>query len=124
MPVWVSKQCLKIARLVVIIGEDSLAKPERLSTLILLIAIAYTSAGLKGKFLKQQGHQKYIARLKEAKRNRRRHSSFWVGLYGLLWVITYEYCWHWVEKLMTINPQKLPNYQRGLKARFLLQGII
>lgn len=104
--------------------EDSLAKPERLNTLILLIAIAYTSTALKGKLLKQQGHQKYIARLKEAKRNRRRHSNFWVGLYGLLWVITYEYCCHWVEKLMTINPQKLSNYQKGLKARFLLQGIV
>jgi hypothetical protein len=44
--------------------------------LILLIAIAYTSTCLKGKFFKNQGHQKYIACLTEAKREYRRHSDF------------------------------------------------
>ena len=53
-----------------------------LKFLILLIAIAYTSACLKGKSFKNQGHQKYIARLTEAKRESRRHSDFRVGLYG------------------------------------------
>nr|WP_322658912.1 hypothetical protein [Dendronalium sp. ChiSLP03b] len=32
------------------------------------------------------GLQKYVGRLQELKRSSRQHSSFWIGLYGLLWV--------------------------------------
>ena len=56
--------------------EGSKANLVRLTNLILLIAIAYTSACLKGKSFKNQGHQKYIARLTEAKRQYRRHNNF------------------------------------------------
>ena len=86
-----------------------------LKFLILLIAIAYTSACLKGKSFKNQGHQKYIARLTEAKRESRRHSDFRVGLYGYNWVIAWDFCCSTVEKLMEINRHKLNYYQQGLK---------
>lgn len=32
------------------------------------------------------GLQKYVGRLQELHRLSRRHSAFWVGLYGHLWV--------------------------------------
>jgi len=50
--------------------------------MVLLIAIAYTTATMQGRKIKLMGIQKYIGRLKEAGRNERRHSSFYIGLYG------------------------------------------
>ncbi|MBE9229079.1 IS4 family transposase [Phormidium sp. LEGE 05292] len=67
--------------------EDSQASPERLINLILLIALAMTSAWLPGKKTKLQGQEKYVCRLTETGRTRRRHSNFWIGLYGQNWLI-------------------------------------
>ncbi|NEO17443.1 MULTISPECIES: IS4 family transposase [unclassified Moorena] len=64
--------------------EGSLASVERLTRLILLIAIAYTTAALQGLKIKQLGQQKYIGRLQELKRKFKRHSNFWVGSYGCI----------------------------------------
>ena len=95
--------------------EGSKANILRLTNLILLIAIAYTSACLSGKSFKNQGHQKYITRLTEAQRKYRRHSDFRVGLYGQNWVIAWDFCFLLVEKLMMINRNKINYYQQGLK---------
>jgi len=59
--------------------EDSKASVERLTNLVLLMAIAYTCAGLQGQVIKSKGQQRYIGRLKELKRLQRRHSNFWIG---------------------------------------------
>ena len=67
--------------------EGSKANTTRLTNLILLIAIAYTASALKGKSIKNKGYQKYISRLTEPKRKVRRHSEFWVGLYGQSWIL-------------------------------------
>ncbi len=56
--------------------EGSKANIVRLTNLILLIAIAYTSASLSGKSFKNQGYQKYITRLTEAQRKYRRLGTF------------------------------------------------
>ena len=96
--------------------EGSKANIHRLTNLILLIAIAYTSASLKGKSIKNQGYQKYTSRLTEPKRHYRRHSDFWVGLYGTNWVLAWEFCVFLVEELMMINRHKVHEYNRGLKA--------
>jgi len=72
--------------------EKSHASTEGLKTLILLIALAYSCATLQGKEIQKMGSQKYVARLKEVKRTIRRHSSFWMGLYGHSWVIGIEGC--------------------------------
>ena len=95
--------------------EGSKANILRLTNLILLIAIAYSSACLEGKSFKNQGHQKYITRLSEAQRKYRRHSDFRVGLYGQNWVIAWDFCFLLVEKLMMINRNKINYYQQGLK---------
>lgn len=52
---------------------------QRLNTLILLVALAYTSALIQGEKIKQMGVQKYICRVKEPKRIQRRHSIFYIG---------------------------------------------
>ena len=71
--------------------EESRANIQRLTNLILLIALAYTASVLIGKSIKSSGYQKYIARIKEAQRSIRRHSDFWVGMYGTTWVIAWEF---------------------------------
>ena len=95
--------------------EGSKANIIRLTNLILLIALAYTSACFQGKYFKNQGHQKYITRLTEAQRKYRRHSDFRVGLYGQNWIIAWDFCGDLVEKLMIINRHKINYYQQGLK---------
>ncbi|WP_232287096.1 hypothetical protein [Crocosphaera watsonii] len=64
--------------------EGSKANNKRLNSLILLIAIAYTATSLKGKTFRQTNQGKYIASLTEKSRRDRRHSNFWIGLYGSL----------------------------------------
>ncbi len=65
--------------------EKSHACDQRLKTLILLIALAYSCAILQGRKLKLMGIQKYSGRVTEWLRSQRRHSSFWIGLYGQSW---------------------------------------
>ncbi len=80
-----------------------------------MITIAYSCAIFRGRKLKAMGVQNYICRLREADRLPRRHSTFWVGLYGQLWVSGWDFCQELVESLMRLNPNKLPFYQRGLR---------
>ncbi|MEG3990060.1 hypothetical protein QUA13_23380 [Microcoleus sp. S28C3] len=65
-------------------------QPWRLSSLILLIAIAYSCGVIQGQKIKTMGVPKYVGRLVEYGRSIRRSSSFWIGLYGQYWVIGME----------------------------------
>jgi hypothetical protein len=100
--------------------EKSHANNERLKNLILLIALAYSCAVLPGQKIKRMGIQKYVGRLTEPKRLQRRHSSFWIGLYGQSWVVGMEFCQDIIEELMIIRRNKLPFFQRGLRAMSLI----
>ncbi|MEI2579708.1 hypothetical protein [Scytonema sp. PRP1] len=79
--------------------ESTYATSQRLIALILLMAIAkharsalaYSCAVLTGRTSRQIGLQKYVGRLQELKRSMRRHSAFWIGLYGFLWVGAMEF---------------------------------
>jgi hypothetical protein len=62
--------------------ESTNASGEQLISLILIIALAYSMATFKGEKIKQIGVQKYVGRIKESGRLQRRHSSFYIGLYG------------------------------------------
>lgn len=106
--------------MVVTITEGSLASTQRLTNFILLIALAYTTSVIKGKSIKNSGKQKYIARLNEAQRDSNRHSNFWIGIYGDLWVIAWEFLIDIVQDMMKINRHKLPDYQNGLKVMSML----
>jgi hypothetical protein len=100
--------------------EETNVSGERLITLILLIAIAYTSATIHGQQIKRKGVQKYVGRVKEPSRIERRHSSFYIGLYGETWVNFMEPYKDLVTELMILNPNKRPFYQRGLRAMELI----
>ncbi len=66
------------------------------------------------------GIQKYVGRLTECGRSIRRHSSFWIGLYGQSWVIGMEFVSEIVIELMRIRLHKLPFFQRGMRAMSLI----
>ena len=104
--------------------EGSKASEQRLSSLVLLIAIAYTCATLRGQIIKQTGQQKYISRLTEMGRLQRRHSDFWVGLYGQMWIPGMEFCWRKIQQLMALSPSHLSYYQRGLSAMSVIQKAV
>ncbi len=117
------KPCLKTALAGGYNLEGSQANVQRLTNLILLIAIAYTTSCYRGKLIKKSGYQNYICRLTEPGRKDKRHSNFWVGMYGELWVMAWEYLVEIVTDMMNFNPQKKLNYQRGLKALSMLGNI-
>jgi hypothetical protein len=83
--------------------------------------LAYTTSVIKGKSIKILGKQKYIARLNEARRTSNRHSNFWIGIYGNLWVIAWEFLIDIVQDMMKINSHKLADYQSGLRVINLIQ---
>ncbi len=102
--------------------EGSQASSNRLIRLILLIALAAMSAAwLQGQHTSIGGKSSYICRQKETQRTRRRHSNFWIGLYGHNWIAAFHLCQEWVEELSSLIRNKLPFYQRGLRALHLIQ---
>jgi hypothetical protein len=110
--------------------EDTNVSDKRLISLILLIAIAkraggnlaYTSATISGQQIKCKGVQKYVGRVKEHGRTERRHSSFYIGLYGQTWVNFQDNCWEFVRDLLRLSPNKNKYYQRGQRAMRLIMS--
>jgi hypothetical protein len=101
--------------------EDSQASQDKLIRLVLLIAIGMTTAWLQGEKTSVLGKSPYICRQKEAGRIKRRHSNFWIGLYGHNWIVAFHECEEWVEELVTSVRNNRTFYQRGLKALTLIQ---
>jgi len=104
--------------------EGSQASSDRLIRLIFLIALAMSAAWLQGQHTSTRGTSSYICRPKETRRTRRRHSHFWLGLYGYNWIGTFRLCQEWVEELLHLIRNKLPFYQRGLRALNLIQQFL
>ncbi len=100
--------------------ENTNVSERRLISLILIIAFAYSSATFKGQEIKKKGVQKYVGRVREYGRLTRRHSSFYIGLYGQNWVRFMDSCWGLVEELMRLNRNKLGYYLRGMRAMKLI----
>jgi hypothetical protein len=94
---------------------------QRLNALILLIAIAYTSAIIQGGQIKRMGVQKYVCRVKEAKRPARRHSTFYVGLHGTNWVTSVERHAATAAELMRLSPNKRQYDLAGRRAVDLIK---
>lgn len=102
--------------------EDTNVAGERFIALILLIALAYTCATISGQQIKRKAIQKYVGRVKEYRRIEKRHSSFYIGLYGQTWVNFMQDCMELVTELMKLNRNKQKYYQRGLKAMKLVMS--
>jgi Transposase DDE domain. len=100
--------------------ENSQACHARLNSLVMLVALAYTCAIIRGITIKQMGIQKYVGRVQELGRAVRRHSSFWIGLYGECWVTGIEVCLDLVSELMKIRTNKRPFFQKGIRAITLI----
>lgn len=101
--------------------SGSKASPDRLVRLILLIAISLTSAWLQGQRTQLQRQQPYICRSQEKGRTRKRHSNFWIGLYGQNWIVAFHECQAWVQELISSIRNKQTFYRRGLRAMTLIQ---
>lgn len=95
---------------------------HRLTSLILLITLAYSSATLTGKLIKDKGIAKYVGRVKEKNRSTRRHSDFYLGLNGQDWLLSWQLLSVEVLALIQLSPQKRANYQQGLRAISLTQS--
>lgn len=54
----------------------------------------------------------------------RRHSAFWIGLYGCLWVGAMEFLSDLAIALMRNKTHKLPYFQKGLRAMTLIQSAL
>ena len=104
--------------------EGSQASSDRLVRLVLLIALAMSAAWLQGQHTSTLGKSSYICRQKETHRTRRRHSNFWIGLYGHNWIAAFHLCQEWVAELLGVIRNKLPFYQRGLRALNLIQQFL
>ncbi len=100
--------------------EDTHVSGQRLISLILLISLAYTAATISGQKVKRMGVQKYVGRIIELGRTVRRHSSFYIGLYGSNWVDFMENSYELVAELMTLAPNKRKYYQQGERAMRLI----
>jgi len=101
--------------------EGCHAVESRLSTIVLLIAIAYTSAIIQGINTRNSDVERYICRPKEPVRIQRRHSNFWVGLYSQAWLTNLHLCIDWVGIWMRLNRNKRLYHHRGLRAIDLIQ---
>lgn len=100
--------------------EATQVSGQRLIVLILLITIAYSTATIEGRKIKRMGVQKYVGRVQEPRRKERRHSSFYIGLYGQTWVNYRGYCAEAVAELMRLSCNKRKYYQKGLRAMELV----
>lgn len=104
--------------------ESCQATGQRFHALVLLVAMAYTLATEQGKRMRHRQIQHYIGRVPELKRSQKRHSDFWLGLYGQLWVSSMDLWSHWAEQLMQLKPQKRSFFLRGLRAMSLIQSAL
>ena len=104
--------------------ENCRATGQRFLALVLLVAIAYTLATEQGKQMCRQHMQHYIGRVPEPRRSGKRHSHFWIGLYGQLWIGSMDLWSSWAEELMQLKPQKRRFFRLGLRAMSLIQSAL
>ncbi|WP_427162864.1 IS4 family transposase [Aliinostoc sp. HNIBRCY26] len=104
--------------------ENTKVNERRLLATILLMTIAYTLATFKGISCQKQQLAQYICRPTEKQRAVPRHSDFFIGLYGFLWVESMALFSDMALVLMNLKPHKHLYFQRGLKALSYLQSTV
>jgi hypothetical protein len=103
--------------------EGTGLKGERLIKIIILMAIAYSSAIFQGTEIQKKQVQKYISRSKEPRKKYRRRSTFGIGQDGELWVNYLAQHSELVQELMKLTPNKRRFYQQGVRAGTLIWSI-
>ncbi|NEQ88790.1 MAG: transposase, partial [Moorea sp. SIO2I5] len=104
--------------------EKTRVNERRLLATICLVTIAYSLATLQGECFKNIGVIDYIARPTESKRSVPRHSDFWLGLYGTLWVESMEIWSDIATELINLKPHKHLNFIKGMQALSLIQSTL
>ena len=104
--------------------EGTSLKGERLLRMILLIALAYTSAIFQGNEVQKMQVKQYISRRKDKRSKYRRRSTFGIGLDGKKWVNYLEQYSESVKELMNLTRNKPRFYQRGIRAATLIQSTL
>jgi hypothetical protein len=104
--------------------EQTWVNETRFLTLVLLVAIAYSLATFHGESIKRKGVRNYVCRKLESHRSIERHSHFWIGLYGQLWVNTMNDWPDLVILLTSLKSNKQRNYQRGFQALSIIQSAL
>ena len=108
--------CWVSVKVVVIILKDARQLKLVYLQLFYSFILAKKRAIIQGIDIRTSKVERYICRPKESGRIQRRHSKFWVGLYGKSWLNNLHLCIDWVGQWMRINRNKQLDYQRGLKA--------
>ncbi|MBH8551380.1 hypothetical protein I8751_03095 [Nostocaceae cyanobacterium CENA357] len=80
-----------------------------------------TSAWLQGQKTQLSRQQYYVCRPCEQKRSKKRHSAFWIGLYGQNWITSLNECQELVLDMMAVVRNKQAFYHQGLRAMLLIQ---
>ncbi len=104
--------------------EHCRATGQRFQALVLLVAIVYTLTTEQSKRICRKQVQHYVGRVSQPNRPQKRHSNFWTGLYGQLWMGSMDLWSNWAEQLMQLKPQKCYFFQRGLRAMSLIQSAL
>ncbi len=103
--------------------EGSKANTKRLTSILLLVAIAYTSRSLSGEKIRKHLQQKYLGRIKVKKQKNQRNSNFWLGLYGTAWIDIENNYEQEVKKIRELNLNKRKFYLRGIKAKEKIRSL-
>lgn len=98
------------------------ANAKRTSALLVLIAIAYTISLDQGRRIRAKSVHPYVVRPKEPHRYLNRHTNFWLGLYGQVWLTPSDVWVKWAHPLMRLKPQKRLYFLRGLHALSLIHS--
>jgi hypothetical protein len=100
--------------------EGTGLREERLIKMILLMAIAYTSAIFQGAEIQKKQVQKYVSRRKETRKKYRRRSTFGMGQDGEQWANYLERHSLEIQELMKLTRNKRRFYQQGIQAATLM----
>jgi Transposase DDE domain len=103
--------------------ERTWVNEARFIALVLLIAIAYTLATFHGESIQQLGVRHYVCRSTEPNRQVERHSHFWIGLHGQLWVDSMTDFSVLMMMLVSLKPHKRLNFQLGFHALSTIQSV-
>jgi hypothetical protein len=95
-------------------------REERLIKMILLMAVAYTSAIFQGAEIQKKQVQEYVFRRKETSKKYRRRSTFGMGQDGERWANYLEQHSLEIQELMKLTRNKRRFYQQGIQAAILM----
>jgi hypothetical protein len=103
--------------------EGSNLGTKRLSKLLIVAAIAHSTAILQGEMVKKKGIQKYVVRPESRRTSKRRHSSFYVGQHLHLWVGLRQMYEKTIQELMQFSRHRLKDHIRGQRVMELAMSI-